>query len=270
MRPGWNPGRRNRHVGTGAHGHGADNRLVIPETRQHGEYAAYFEQLASPVAIERRVHERHLTLLVEPPRAGWFHPCSVDDVCHLLAHLHPEDVAAVDMVVMRQPTRKQRVLSQVWGRAVFWYVSAGKQGSAIVLEAQTDAPLSWPISLSPERIRELDRLRADGHAVRRAKRHVEIAPTAGTLRNTMLYRTLPHEVGHHVDRARHSFETWDSVTAAEREDFAHRYAAEAGERLRALGVLPFGPRLDADALSASGLRAEWFVPTLAPEEGTDA
>jgi len=128
MRPGWNPGRRNRHAGTGAHGHGADNRLVIPEW----DGRVFYERLASPVVVERRIHDRSLTFLVEPPRPGWFHPCSVGDVCHLLAHLRPEDVATVTVVVMRQPTRKQRVLSRVWGRAAFWWKTAGVEGAALV------------------------------------------------------------------------------------------------------------------------------------------
>ncbi|KAF0814961.1 hypothetical protein IGB42_00037 [Andreprevotia sp. IGB-42] len=32
MRAGWNPTRRNRHIGTGAQGHGQDNKLVIPQS----------------------------------------------------------------------------------------------------------------------------------------------------------------------------------------------------------------------------------------------
>lgn len=267
MRPGWNPGRRNRHVGTGAHGHGADNRLVIPE---RAGLTIFHERLDSPIVVERRVHERPVTFLVEPPLAGSFHPCSVDDVCHLLAHLPAEDVARIALVAMRQPTRKQRVLSKVWGRAAFWFESAGIEGPAIVLEAQTDAPFTWPLSLSPEQARELDRLRADGHAIRRSRRHFEIETTAEALRSTMLYRTVPHEVGHHVDRARHSRDEWISLTSPALEDFAHRYATEAGARLRALGLLPFARRMDIDAMAASGLRPEWFVPTPAPAEASDA
>lgn len=48
------------------------------------------------------------------------------------------------------------------------------------------------------------------------------------------------------------------VTSTEREDFAHRYAAEMRERLEGLGVMPFAQRIGDGALSEDGLRLEWF------------
>jgi hypothetical protein len=260
VRAGWNPTRRNRNIGTKAHGHGSNNKLVIPETSLKRDLRCFYEKFSSYAVVRRRVAGRDLVFLVEPTRLGWFYPCTIEDVCHAFAHLPPEHVATFDMVVMRQPTRKQRILSPVWGRAIWVFDSPSLSGPAIVLEAQIDEPLSWPVSLSPERTRELDRLRADGHEVRRTKRRFEIATTAETLRNTVLYRTLLHEVGHHVDYSRRSAEEWYGLTSTEKEDFAHRYAAEARERLRDLGVVPFTKLLDVDDSSGSGLRPEWFEP----------
>ena len=82
MRPGWNPTRRNRHVGTKAHGHGENNRLVIPESWHRNQ--VYYEKLEDHVRICRRIGERNIVVLVEPPRPGWFYPCTVDDIFTLL------------------------------------------------------------------------------------------------------------------------------------------------------------------------------------------
>ncbi|MDD9947009.1 MAG: hypothetical protein OXU20_38555, partial [Myxococcales bacterium] len=68
--------------------------------------------------------------------------------------------------------------------------------------------------------------------------------TRTTVRNTQLYRTLPHEVGHYVQyhqdvesRAGDDLDEWGRLNDAyfsrpqrEREDFAHRYADNFRER----------------------------------------
>lgn len=256
MRAGWNPVRRNRNVGTKAHGHGSNNKLVIPESWH--EAKCFYERLDSYVVVKRRVAEHDLTFMIEPTRPGWFYPCTVEDICCALLHVPSEHVANFSLIVMRQPTRKQRMLSPVWGRAVFVFDAPDCSGAAIVLEAQNDEPLAWPISLSPERARELDRLRADGHEVHKSKRRFEISTTPDSLRNTVLYRTLLHEVGHHVDHSRRSVEEWHGRTPTEREDYAHRYAAEMRERLQGLGVMPFSRRIDDGTLLQEGLKLEWF------------
>jgi hypothetical protein len=258
MRAGWNPARRNRHVGTKAHGHGADNRMTIPESRH--ALRCFFERLDTCVVVERRIADRALVFLVEPTRPGWFHPCTVDDVCRVLSHLPPEHLATVDLVVLRQPTRKQRVLSPAWGRAIFDFETDEHRGAAIVLEAQDDAPIAWSLSLAPDEVRELERLREDGHDVRRSKRGFEIVTTPDSLRNTLLYRSLLHEVGHHVDHAQGSEAQWEGRTPLSKEDFAHRYAAQALATLRRLGAAPFAQAIDAESMRRDGLAPDWFQP----------
>lgn len=58
MRPGWNPTKRNRNIGTKKQGHGRDNRLVIPQAWP--EDRIFWEVLRSPVLVTRqfRRHER--------------------------------------------------------------------------------------------------------------------------------------------------------------------------------------------------------------------
>jgi hypothetical protein len=256
MRPGWNPTRRNRHAGTKEHGHGADNRLTVPESWH--ELKRYFENLSSYSVVTRTVGTRQIRFLVEPTRPDWIYPCTIDDICAVLALCGPEALLTFDLIVMRQPTRKQRILRPVWGRAVFVFDIDKFSGPAIVIEAQDLSPVVWPSSLSAERARELDRLRQDEHEICTTRRGIEIRVTPASLRNTVLYRTLLHEVGHHVDYRRSSGSGWDSKTWIEKEDFAHRYARELFERLANQHALPFAPIMDDQSLISDGLKREWF------------
>ncbi len=192
MRPGWNPVRRNRKIGTGAQGYGQDNELVIPESRH--DPRRYFEQVSSCVSFSRSVGKRKLQFLVEPPTDGWFYPCTPDDVAEVLKYCPEVDLETVDLILFRQPTRKQRVLSPVWGRALWFAEVRRRKGSAIVLEAQNLEPISWKKSLTPEFDRELKRLESDGHCIVTDKREIRIEVTATSLRHTLLYRTLLHEL----------------------------------------------------------------------------
>lgn len=257
MRAGWNPGRRNRNVGTKAHGHGENNRLSIPESWH--ELKCFYEKLNSFVPIKRQIGIHKLTFLIEPTRPNWFHTVTVDDACAVLTPLPSEDLKTFDLIVMRQPTRKQRILSPAWGRAIFYFDVKEFNGSAIILEAQTEEPITWPISLLPENVRELDRLAEDGHQIQRKRRCYEIRPTFTSLRNTMLYRTLPHEVGHHVDYQNYTEEEWYTRTALEKEDYAHRYATEKVAQLRATGVCPFSPIINVTEMTNDGLKIDWFA-----------
>lgn len=169
-------------------------------------------------------------------------------------------MSSFDFIVLRQPTRKQRILSPVRGRSIFSFDASVYCGPAIVIEAQNTAPVVWSTSIDPERRRELDRLRADGHDIRRTRRGIEIHFTPSSLRNTVLYRTLLHEIGHHVDYRRCPENEWGSRTSTENEDYAHRYAKEALQALEIKGVVPFAPALDQESLEKSRLCVEWFRP----------
>lgn len=263
MRPGWNPVRRNRNIGTPAQGHGEDNRLTIPESWH--DRGVYYERLGDCPTFTQRVNGHYLRFFVEPTRTGWFHPCSVEDAMEILSNVPAQDLAILDFIVMRQPTRKQRILRPVWGRAVFAFEKAPHAGTAIVLEAQHLGPTVWRNALDPQDQRELDRLQADGHQIRKTRRSITITPTAANLRNTVLYRTLLHELGHHVDYRRFTGDAWDSRPSAQKEDFAHRYAAEQMAALRQVGAVPFDPQRDAALRQDKGLKDEWFLP---PPHGT--
>lgn len=256
MRPGWNPARRNRNAGTKAHGHGSDNRLSIPESRH--DLKCYWEKLSSYTIVTRFLGVREVRFFVEPTRPDWFYPCTIDDICAVLSRCTADVLDTFDFIVMRQPTRKQRLLCPVWGRAIFVFDMDQHQGRAIVMEAQDLTPIDWSSSVGPARTRELDRLRRDGHSIHRTRRGIQIHVTPTSLRNTMLYRTLFHEMGHHVDHNRSSVAEWEGKNQATKEDYAHRFAQKLYELLAAQGVLPFASIIDEKSLLADGLQREWF------------
>lgn len=262
--------RRNRNIGTPLAGRGKDNRNVIPD--RWSDLSSYWENLQSPVVVRRDIEGNSISFIVEPPRAGSAHACTVDDICEVLRLLPKHHARYISLVVLRQPTRRQETLNPVWGRLGYWSEICGIEGPGIYLEARP-APTdeTWPLSLTPDQQRELARLKNDGHAVEKKKRGYEIHSTYESIRNTQLFRTVAHEVGHYVDyltfdagnSIEHgSAEFWDLYGAKpgkDKEDFAHRYADEFQSLMKSTGNFPFRQLRDPSAITLAGLKPKWFA-----------
>lgn len=262
--------RRNRNIGTPLAGRGKNNRNVIPE--RWSDPTRYWNSLKSPVVVKREVHGNPVGFVIEAPRTGNAHACTVEDVCEILRLLPKHHARDISLVVMRQPTRRQETLAPVWGRLGYWTEICSLAGPGIYLEAK-DASISldWPLSLTPEQQRELTRLAKDGHVVERHKRGHRIVSTYGSIRNTQLYRTVPHEVGHWVDYLTFdagegveygSTEFWELYYAKpskDKEDFAHRYADEFRALMKSTGNFPFRQLRDSSKIRQSGLEPNWFA-----------
>lgn len=131
----------------------------------------------------------------------------------------------------------------------------------MILEAvDSEKRLKWPRRLSVDDRKEFERLVRDGHEFQQTRRYYEAAFDPVGTRNTQLYRTLPHEIGHYVhyltvvERPGHddeNFEGWKkrdekywSISTDEKERFAHRYAADLCRKLAERGVIPFEPLVE--------------------------
>ena len=276
MQSGQNPTRRNRNIGTAKQGHGQNNRQGIPKSWPDDRI--FWEVLNNPIAINRTIGEDiDLTFLVEPPRPDCFYPCTVEDICILLELVPEEDLQGIELIIFRQPTRKQMLISSVWGRFIYYATPGGAySGTAICIEAHNLAErFRWPTKLALEDQQELERLANDGHQIEQDRRHYTIKRTPESVRNTVLFRTVLHELGHYVDWQQSvllpSLETsddaedarisqaFDGKTSQEKEAFAHRYAQEQSDRLRALGHIPFPLNVDASQLKQQGLEPDWFI-----------
>ena len=232
--------------------------MVIPQSWHTDRLAQ--ETIGKFRKIEKHLAGRKLTFLIEENSGDCFHACSVSDVCEIFKNIPFVDWEGLGTIVFRQPSKKQRILNSVWGR-MYYYAKIGRNtgkclatGPAIFLEAQPkDGKLVWSTSLSPDSAKELERLKEDGHRITRKGRKHIIECDEHSIRNTQLYRTIIHEVGHWVDYLEKverpeaaGVESFDilndryfSRPTQEREAFAHRYADELSERLRAFGVIPF-------------------------------
>ncbi|MGS5089818.1 ImmA/IrrE family metallo-endopeptidase [Hydrogenophaga sp. A37] len=230
--------------------------MKIPE--RAGDERVFFERLKDPVVLTRRIGERDIRFIVEPTPPRYFYPCSVDDACRVLGAI-ATSVRDLEFVVFRHPSSKQRLLRPVWGRAVFWYEFRKQHGAAVIIESQRPGMVRWNRSQGPDGRAELDRLRADGHRVERTRRGYEVHQTPESMRNTVLFRTLLHEVGHHVDFDRSDVETWKGKNSRVKEDYAHRFAGMAVAYLSNEGHVPFPPLLDHESMRHEGLDPAWFV-----------
>ena len=252
-----NPARRNRNIGTAKQGHGQNNRLVIPYDRENDRM--FWERLTNFKATFREIGSHRLTFLVEKTRTESFHACTVDDITYLLDHVSYSDVRKINLIILRQPKRKEEILSRAWGRLVFYAEVGDYRGSAIILEAVEPAKsMLWRKSLDTEDQKELERLREDGHQITMTKRGHEIITSLESARATQLYRTVLHEIGHYVDSSQMSSAAWESKPSVEKETFAHRYADMMKDQLVKDRIIPFERKLIPENITKDGLRLSDF------------
>jgi len=227
--------------------------MRIPLNVSDGD-ALFYERVKPQYVVKAQVGTSEIAVLYEEPRTGFTYGCTPKDVIHVLSLLPDDDVCMIDTVVFRQPSRKQAQQAPVWGRLHYLAVLGSFVGPCIYVEAfEIGSSFRWPRKLSLDRMAELGRLRADGHFFEENKREYIITPTADSIRNTILYRTPLHEVGHWVQYEKEALDEGSALDAnsdvaydlyfakptAERESFAHRYAGEQGDRLRKSGSIPF-------------------------------
>lgn len=242
----WNPARGNRKAGTRPRRGWRWNRMTIPEPLRLDHYGTPLltvERMDGAITSRHLVHGRGFLSLWQAPRIGFGYGCTPGDVAALLNLLPAADVAGLNIVAFRQPTRKESMLAPVWGRLVFHAILPGYEGTCLMIEA---APIGrvrrFGRRISLADADEMRRLRDDGHRFVADQRGWSISGTAKSIRNTVLYRTVPHEVGHWVDFCHHlkmDADFW-SRPPQEREVVAHRYASERMAELRRRGLIPFG------------------------------
>ncbi len=255
---GWRPERRNRNIGTAASGHGQSNKMTIPNSRfDRFGMDTVFQERVKPTRVETiEIGGNSLTVLYEEPRPGFTYGCSPKDIAHLLSHIPADDFDLIDLIVFRQPTLKQAQQNPVWGRLRYCAAIGSFLGPTVYLEAQKiGVSFKWTKKMSLDDQAELARLRADGHTITENRREFVITPSEDSIRNTLLYRTLLHEIGHWVQYEKEALDETTSLSKApdlaydlyfskpskEREQFADRYATEKAALLRSKGVLPFNP-----------------------------
>jgi hypothetical protein len=276
-RPGWNPLRRNRNLGTAAQGHGQDNRMVIPGHWRDSR--TFWERLTHFVTVTRPVHGRDLPFVVEPTRRDNVYACTVDDIARVLSASPARHVAGIVGVILRQPKRKEQILSPVWGRLGYAVEVGPIWGPAILVEAQP-IPLTVrrPTRCDSLEQQELDCLRREADRVEFTGRHHVLTFGLEAVRAVQLYRTVLHELGHwaqyheqvqfpsrneDVDRGA-LWAAYRRRPVSERESFAHRYSLWLADELKRRGHIPFERLVDPKRLAAEGLSPRDFLLEAGP------
>jgi hypothetical protein len=266
MRAGWNATRRNRNIGTARSGLGQENRFAIPSCRS--DIRPFWSRLTRYTIVRRRLNGKNFGVLVEPTRPNSVYPCTVDDLFHLLRYVPTEHLDEIELLILRQPKRKEEVFAPCWGRLAYRVAIAGYDCPAIILEAiELGKRWRWSRSLRPDAADELQRLRADGHKITATRQGYIIEPTLEAARSTQLYRSLFHEIGHWVHYVKiverpssGNIDLWpalsnryDKIPSVQKETFAHRYADSLRAQLSAEKAIPFERRLDEGRLALDGL-----------------
>jgi len=253
----FNPLRRNRNIGTKKQGHGQANKLTIPRSP---DLKGFYERLGNYTKHEVAINGNELLFVVEETRSDSQHACSIEDITTLIEHITPEDCKGLKFIILRQPKRKENILSPVWGRLMYSYEFEKNYGPAIILEAADyTKPLKWARSLALNDQKEINRLKEDGHPFVDDGRSLTAELTPEHVRNTQLYRSLPHEIGHYVHyltvverpgNEDEGYDAWDqrwglyrSIPASEREEFAHRYATQLKNKLTEMQIIPFTTKI---------------------------
>ncbi len=275
MNPGWNCTRRNRNIGTEKQGYSKNNKLVIPWAL-HDE-RVFWEKLCQPVKIKKQINNHEITFFVEPTQTGFYHACTIEDIEKVLSFIPKKHIQEIDIIVLRQPKKKEIILQPCWGRLAYWAVIGKCESPAIFIEAQNhNGILKWSKSVTPEKKTELARLEQDGYKIELTKRNYVIHQDIASVRNTQLYRTLPHEIGHYVDYLVNVLEPsrksddnlfvgfsdlYDAKPVRDKEIFAHRYADEFRKRMLGKNIFPFKKILNESKMLKYGLQISWFQKT---------
>ena len=250
------PTRRNRNIGTAKQGHGSNNKLVIPWPA--AVMKSFEERITNYTKHGRTINGNRFQFVVEQTRDDSIHSCTINDCAEILRHIPPADYGRLKLVILRQPKRKEEILNSVWGRLVYSYKFEGEYLPAVILESiNPNKILKWPKSQTPDGLKELERLRMDGHEISLTKREHEIHCSPESIRSTQLYRTLPHELGHYkhfleivgeiedspdsetYEEYEKREEKYHNLSTDIKEKYAHSYADKFKKQMSKVGVIPF-------------------------------
>ena len=252
-----NPTRRNRNIGTENQGYGQNNKLTI--STPYGDTKIFHERLKDYSKEKRIINNHEFVFVVEKTRKNSIHCCSINDIEKIIKQIPITDYGDLKFIILRQPKRKEEILSPVWGRLSYYYEFESENYPAIILDAiNLMGKLKWSKKLKLDDQHELERLKKDGHAFEESKRDYFVNLEFTSSRNTQLYRTLLHEFGHYVhylevverpETTNEEFEEWEKryeqyfkIRKEDKEIFAHKYSDNLKQKLLKNKIIPFDPQ----------------------------
>lgn len=246
--------RRNRNIGTSKQGHGQNNKFKISEPAFINKN--FYERLENYVKIEKTINDHNFLFVIEKTRISGNHACTVNDTINILKHIPTQDLGNLQLIIFRQPKRKEQQIYPSWGRLVYSFEFEHDYYPAIIIEAvDYQKKLIILKKFTVEEQKEFERLKNDGHNFIEDKRYFISDYNLNNVRNTQLYRTLLHEIGHYVHYLNYversakdngDLENWDErfelyfkIPQVEKENFAHQYADKLKQQLIEKHIIPF-------------------------------
>ena len=235
----YNPTRRNRNIGTSKQGYGQNNKLTIP--KPCGILKCFYERLVDYIKVKKTINGHEFLFIIEKTRESSKHACSISEIETIIEQIPIKDYGKLKFIVLRQPKRKEETLSPTWGRLIYSFEFEDEHYPAIIIDAlDFTKKFKWTNKLSIDNQKELERLKEDGHQIINDGRHYVADYKLENVRNTQLYRTLPHEFGHYVHyleivekpgKEDEEYELWEErfnkyfeIPSIDKENYAHKYA----------------------------------------------
>jgi len=223
-----NPVKRNRNIGTKKAGYKRQSDFGIPDQN----YQPFYENIKVESRCRRTINGKDYNFVTEKLKSGYTYTCSVDEICEVLSHCPVGDLDGLSLIILRQPKRKEEIFSCCWGRLQYFFEYNGEVQPAIIIEAvipNRDIVHKKSV-LSLFHKKKLLTLQTEGHELIEGKRAITVRTTFQAAKNTQLYRTLLHEVGHYV--------FWKSDnyvdTYEEKELYADNYAKKIRDSFMAV------------------------------------
>lgn len=162
--------RRNKNIGTSKQGHGQNNKMIIAWPAL--VMKSYYERLSDYEKFSKTINGHDFIFIVEKTRETSLHACSILDIENIINHIPIKDYGDLKFIVLRQPKRKEELLSPVWGRLIYSYEFENKYFPAVIIESfDYTKKFKWTKSLTVDKQKELDRLKDDGHKIIEDKRY---------------------------------------------------------------------------------------------------
>jgi hypothetical protein len=252
-----NPTRRSRNIGTSKQGHGQNNKMKIPSIDD--KLRSFVERIDKYTIEKRTINKIEFTFIIEELRENCYYSCSINDIEFLIQHIDNQYFEDLKIIVFRQPKKKEQLLSSVWGRLIYYFdfPKISIADPAIIIEAvEYDKELKWDKSLKIEYQQELEILKEEGHEIvsNKRKHHIKTSPTSA--RNTQLFRTFFHELGHYnhysemvvkpetykdedADEWSKRSDIYFAIPSREKEEYANKFAMKLVKELTDKGIVPF-------------------------------
>lgn len=233
-----NPIRRNRNIGTSKQGYKPQSKFQIPSSWYDSR--AFYEKLGKTFKVIKDINGQKITFIVEATKKSSYHACTIEDIEKILWNISRKYYEGLTTIILRQPKAKEEIFSSVWGRLIYLYELENKCEPALILEAvDFTKKIVWDRKLSVDSQKELNRLKEDGFNIKEDKRKYTFNLDIATVRNTQLYRTLLHEIGHYYQYITTSSHVYKSLITDEKEAFAHNFADKLKMELMESKIIPF-------------------------------